>query len=219
MVNKNKSTRRWASIITFMVIMSPLVCASGEEDPPVPDVGGYSTFQEWSFSTDARGPMLPDDGYNNIYGDPRLRVVTTANWDPTQGAWPLTNEIDILIPNRPQSGPDSYKEIWLQLTWKAAELDPFLWDEPFVSINTHPVYNKYEIISHDMGQNENGWTNTVFEIKVWPNPYEEMITLKGDIVVDQVGVDTYCIPEPCTLALVGLGVIFGLKRKRGVRGE
>jgi hypothetical protein len=33
-----------------------------------------------------------------------------------------------------------------------------------------------------------------------------------------VGVPTP-IPEPCTMALLGLGVIFGLKSKRGVRGE
>ena len=213
-MNKNESASGQILTIALAAILVSAVCAIADDFSPPPwerNTDG-TTFQKWSFDASAdKGPMAPDESYN-IYDEPLLRVDTTANWN--QGAWPLTGEIDILIPNRPQSDPGSYKEIWLQLTWKGADLDPFLWDEPFVSLRTHPAWDEYESLP-PVSTEENGWTHTLFKIKVWPNPYEEMITLKGDIIVDQVVVDTRCvIPEPATLALISGGAFLAIRRRR-----
>jgi len=214
-MNKNESASGRILTIALAAILVSAVCAIADDFSPPPwerNTDG-TTFQKWSFDASAaKGPMAPDESYN-IYGEPLLRVDTTADWN--QGAWPLTGEIDMIIPNRPDSGPDSYKEIWLQLTWEAAGLDPFVWDRPVVGLETNPLYEGVEIHRSDMDLG-NDWTHTLFEIRVWPNPREEWIAIKGDIVVDQVVVDTRCVPEPGSLSLLGLAAWLGLRRRQRV---
>ena len=82
-----------------------------------------STFQQWSFSNDSLEP-LPDDPFDNDYGPPELSVrpMPGADWRSDTGAWPLSGQIDVYIPNRPQ--PNDKKEILLQVIWKTEDLDP-----------------------------------------------------------------------------------------------
>ena len=178
-----------------------------------------TTYQQWQFDTGEYGPMLPDSGYDNIYGDPLLLVAADNTWSDVisrqEGAWTLESEINILIPNNPDSGQDSYKEIWLQVVWQAAALDPFVWDRPMVAVETDPFYQNLEMTRTD-SEGTNGWTETLFKITIWPNPAQEFITLKGDIRVDQIAIDTYCIPEPATIALLAGGAALVLRRKRNV---
>jgi hypothetical protein len=61
-----------------------------------------------------------------------------------------------------------------------------------------------------------------YEFTLEPNPLREEILLKFDwpmtyqdsAYVDQVVIDTWCIPEPVTLAFVGLGGIWLLRWRR-----
>jgi hypothetical protein len=213
--------RMFLAIVASVLLATAFALADDFAPPPWRGLNG-TTFQQWKFGTDQRGPiLLPESGFNNEHGIPVSRVNTLADWEPAldgrEGVWPLMGEIDFLVPNRPQSEPDSYKEIWFQLTWKEAGLDPFLWEQPFVGLATHPACDKYEVIPRDISKDENGWTNTLFKINVWPNPYEEMITLKGDIYVDQVVIDTCCIPEPATIILFGMGsILMSVRRKKHV---
>ncbi|MHC4060649.1 MAG: PEP-CTERM sorting domain-containing protein [Planctomycetota bacterium] len=52
---------------------------------------------------------------------------------------------------------------------------------------------------------QDGWVSSLFMIDIWPNPSEEWISIKGDIMVDELAIDTYCIPEPVTILLLGCG--------------
>jgi hypothetical protein len=61
---------------------------------------------------------------------------------------------------------------------------------------------------------EGGWTLSVFQINLYPNPPQEWFTIKGDIIVDHLAIDTRCIPEPATVALLGLGALVVFRRKR-----
>ncbi len=169
-----------------------------------------STFQQWSFS----GPDLnppPDPGFDNDYGPPMLSVrpMDGADWRPNPGAWPLSGQIDVYIPNNPQ--PNEKKEIWLQVIWKTENLYPFptMPDEPWVAV--------LPFTSMDMSRTdttESGWTLSLFQINLYPNPPQEWITVKGDIIVDHLAIDTRCIPEPATVALLGLGALVVFRRKR-----
>ena len=178
----------------------------------VPDWRGTegSTFQQWSFSTPDLFPP-PDPGFDNDYGMPLLTVnpLPGADWRPDTGAWPLSGQIDVYIPNNPQ--PNEKKEIWLQLIWKTENLDPSptMPDQPWVAV--------LPFMTMDMSRSDttdNGWTLSLFRINLYPNPPEEWITVKGDIIVDHIAIDTRCVPEPATVALLGLGSLVVFRRKR-----
>ncbi len=165
-----------------------------------------STYQAWEFGTDNPTP-LPDI-VDNPYGDPQLNVDTPFGWD--NGAWALSGEIDIYLPNRPVGG--GWKELWIQLTWKPAGLDssPFLPDQPNVAVTPFDFATFYR----DDQALADGWIVSLYKIEMWPNPLEEWIAIKGDIWVDELIIDTICIPEPTTIALLGLGALTLLRKRR-----
>jgi len=169
-----------------------------------------STVQQWNFATDEHIPA--PDSVSNPYGDPLLRVNSVDDWidgiDQRQGVWSLSGEIDVYIPNWPEIRPE--KEIWVQLTWKATDVDPFLPNEPVVGVVPFE-YMEASLISEQLGD---GWMHSLFLINIWPNPVEEWITIKGDIMVDQLVIDTICVPEPATLVLFGMGWLVTVARKK-----
>ncbi len=165
-----------------------------------------STYQEWQFSTADLMPA-PYVVYND-YGTPQLRVSPFGDWVPDPGAWYL-GEIDVWIPNSSVSNPE--KRIWIQLTWQPADNDPFLDSNPFIAVG--PFDNMIMFRSDDY-QAVSGWIHSTYDITIWPNPSEEWIAIKGDILVDQLVIDTICIPEPATICLLGLGTLTLLIKRR-----
>lgn len=64
---------------------------------------------------------------------------------------------------------------------------------------------------------EGNWVLSKFLIEIQPNPVNEFFSLfpSSSIVIDQIVIDTICyVPEPATIALLGVGVFFLLKRRR-----
>lgn len=50
-----------------------------------------------------------------------------------------------------------------------------------------------------------GQGDAEFGVKIWPNPYYEKIYFSVVAPLDYIHVDTICVPEPATLAVLGLG--------------
>lgn len=226
---------RKALLITLSYLTVALVAASpAATEPPVlnwqRDDGG-ATFQEWYFGTDDTTPA-PDDSYNPYATDNnpvRLRVETDHGWYGSlsrgEGVWVLSGEIDTVIPNRPE--PNPYKEIVLELTWKPLwdvpdnpfTPDPFLPDTPSIGAGSLIDGQNYSVaISYALGDpDSSGWYHTSAKITIEPNPPIEYISIKGNILVDSLSVDTICVPEPTTIAFLAAGGLYALlprKRKK-----
>lgn len=195
-------------------------CAYGDDLYPPPWRGlPGTTYQLWTFPNSAPAP-LPDVAYNQ-YGVPSAQVwpgtgqVWWDVWGGRQGVWPLSGAIELYIPNRPFEG--AYKDIWIQLTWAK---------QAFASVpilSTMPQGSVELLRQVDIGPTNEpppagaNWWHSTYNIRIYPNPSFETIRIDGTIMVDQIVVDTICIPEPGSLAamLTGLaGVIGFASRKR-----
>ena len=58
------------------------------------------------------------------------------------------------------------------------------------------------------------WIHSAFSMRIYPNPSFEIVRIDGGIMVDEVVIDTICVPEPRTLGLLGLGVLTSVFRRR-----
>lgn len=203
-------------LVTGALIVS--VAAADDLIPPPWERGTPgSTFQEWTFD----GPPAAGDGYylpeavDNPFGDPV--VYDPYYWD---GDWLETFEgrtgvihpwdwIEIHLPNDPTPRPT--KEIYIQITyWADGEIP-----DPDVYVpaggDTITLLDSLDL--------EDGWWYDRWHITIEPNPDFEEIDfwpLDGstyDMYIDQIVVDTICIPEPGALSLLALGGLVFLRRR------
>jgi len=218
-MTRKKSAKHglFGALVVLIIVTTSVGFADDFAAPPWRNSDG-TTWQEWTFSTSQKGPLNPDYFFNDI-GMAQLWVDTSYGWIDTsgqrQGIWPL-GELDIFIPNYLDNSPGTMKEIAIQLTWKSAG-NNWIPDQPGVLIvpdySGDPSGYVADISREDV-EIVNGWVHTIFTINVRPNPSEEWIAIKGDILVDQVVIDTYCIPEPATIMLFGIGGILMLVRRK-----
>jgi len=212
------------AVVGTIVLFSGASVAGGAVSPE-----DTETYQSWDFLTADKGPMLPEEGYDNDYSipgfldDPMLKVVTAGNWYENigtahPGSWELIDgEIDIIIPNYPDI-TRPYKEIWVDIMWRPFGQDWFLPDNPGMLVKGYYGEASVESFSYiteletiDQGD---GWFMTTYYAELWPNPLWEWVAIKGDIEVDWVQVKTYCVPEPVSAAIFSLGAVIALGRRR-----
>ena len=183
-----------------------------------------TTLQGWSFSTNNNPADL--DYLMNPYGSPTAQVFTPDTMFPKQtywlsdheghdGVWRLygDNYMLLTIPNNPDE--NLFKEIWLQMTWSASELNrPPLFQ-------TDPGYASINLIQS--AAVDATYYHSVYKIIIEPNPTSEMIAIQPrdcTLYIDEIVVDTRCVPEPTSVALISVGGIVGLFiRRRLQRGE
>ncbi len=164
-----------------------------------------TTFGEWEFSTSDPNP-LPEPGYLYPYTmpstdiEPGLFQSWMDSWNGRQGVWPLSGQITVTIPNSPE--PLNEKNIWVQLTWAPQAPDVF----PAVSETRFGVPSSLV----EESALPDGWYHSTYEIQLEPNPDWETVLITGGINVDEMVIDTQCVPEPGTLVLLALcGLTFG----------
>ncbi len=208
-----KPTRIIACIAVLVFAAGNAVFADDLNPPPWRGQPG-TTFQEWLFSTD--NPTPSPDLVNNLYGQPGAQVWPGTGqqwwdiWGGQQGVWPLSGAMEFYIPNTP---PNDYKDIWIQITWakQAFVSTPILSSIPGGTI---------ELISQvDIGPTNEplpagaNWWHSTYNIRIYPNPTFETIRIDGTIMVDQVVIDTICVPEPAVIGLLALGSLTLLRRR------
>ncbi len=62
----------------------------------------------------------------------------------------------------------------------------------------------------------NGWVTSAYDFTLQPNPWSEKIEVRfsDTAMLDQVVIDTICTPEPTALALLVVGGLTALRRRR-----
>jgi len=198
-----------------MILVATTAALAEDLNPPPWDrANPRSSFQLWEFFTDDTSPA--PDILENPFGAPVLDVIPAADWMPEVdghiGVWPLSGEIDVWIPNWPEIC--WWKDIQIQLVWKPAYLNDYLWDDqPLVGVTTG--LEQYKVFIESTTQKlDDGWMYSLYDIEVFPNPIWEWIAIKGDILVDELVIDTLCIPEPATMLLIGMGGLAVLRKRK-----
>ena len=176
-----------------------------------------TTYQHWCFDVE-QNPALPEM-VDNDYGTPTATVHLpnpwTVFWLPEhhghQGVWKVSEFVEIFIPNTP---PNMAKDIRIQMTYSdgTATDDPWLrYQVPGGPILTAAPPVHTELLPDGV------YELSIWEIHIEPNPPEETIVILPpfcELYIDEIVIDTRCIPEPGTVCLLGLGVLAFLRKRR-----
>jgi len=197
-------------------------CLADDLLPPSWRGEANSTFQMWEFGN-SNIPADLSAGWFNPYGTPQANINNPFNlvsWLPSYnaggnvtayGIWKLYAGTLILdIPNTLNTDPDSSKEIWLQITY----FDPY-GAGLSLPIDVNPDYA--ELTRERSIILDTNFTHDTYKIILKPNPLEETITISPiqcQLYVDQIVIDTICVPEPATIMLLGLAGLLIRKRIR-----
>lgn len=210
-------------VITILCLGVIFISNSLADDllPPSWRGEANTTFQMWEFDNDNIPPDLTA-GWFNPYGTPEGNIydpIGLIDWLPSydaggsvvaDGIWKLyAGNLTLDIPNTLNTAPDSSKEIWLQITY----LDPGGAGLP-LPIIVDPAYD--ELTRERSITLDTNFIHDTYKIILRPNPTEETIKLSPvqcQLYVDQIVIDTICIPEPATIALLSLAGLL-IRKKR-----
>ena len=207
--------RRMLLLVALCVISLSSVSFAALNDVNPPAWRGLpgSTMQVWDFSY-PDNPAIPEVVVNP-YGNPTV-TLTEGQYYPTyngaDGVWRVTaiGSIDVYIPNTQDTGPDTWKEIILQISYADPYGQPG-WEIPILTVPAAESVTRVDSLILP-----NGYYHDTYHIIIRPNPPEEIIDLVSiqcAMYVDQIIVDTICLPEPATISMLGLGLLGFIKRR------
>lgn len=201
-----------AAVVAAFVLSLAGSLLADDFAPPTWRGSDGSTSQAWEFPTDAAQDVVAVP-YSNIYGTPLADIVPAPekNWLPLYegrtGVWPLSGSIEATIPNLDNENP--YKDIYIQLTWAQTPCPstPFVWE--MYSGKDATLVSQVQVPG-------TVWYHSIYTIHLEPNPDSEIVKIQGDIYVDEVVIDTQCVPEPAGLLVLlsGVGSLTGMFLRR-----
>lgn len=169
-----------------------------------------TTHHIWYFDSPDVSPA--PDVVDNAAGIPPAEMLVTPGpqGGHVDGAWELSGEMDIIVYNDPTL--NDKKIIDIMLTWRPGDLDSFLPKMPGILVSADGMTRSEMDVMNDPISDT--WMLSTYHITIWPNPEQEWIAIKGNIVVDALDIKTECIPEPATMGLLGLGSLALLRYRR-----
>jgi hypothetical protein len=218
-----KTSVRVLSAFFLCLMAVPSVWAHDLVSPPWRGLyPGYTTYQEWTFD-DAEDPAAPEV-IDNPFGGASADITvgdfgegwfdSLSGYGTQTGFWDIGGaggQIVLDIDNGPD--PNPWKEIWIQVTyWQDLQ------QAPTVDVSGGALVDHVSGLLVESVPTGGNWLLDVWVFRTEPNPTHEQIIIASDpswgSVIDQIVVDTYCVPEPATLLLLSLGGLAALARAR-----
>ena len=212
-------TKLTALVVSISMFM-PIIATAHDLIHPAWRGQDGTTYQEWTFDNDDN-PAVPEV-INNNYGDASASITVgfmgegwlyDLGFSEQTGIWDIGGDggqIVLDIANRPEPLP--YKEIWVQVTYFKHISAP-----PTIDVPGADYLGGETVLIEDTGMG-GGWFLDQSMWRIEPNPLQEQIILTSDpswgSVIDQVVVDTICIPEPASIGLLVLGGLMVLRKWR-----
>jgi hypothetical protein len=180
-----------------------------------------TTVAEWDFITPSSG--FPDGTLVPVVGDgggvPNMAPTGGIVWDPVfNGSWigNTGGALQFYIPNWIDNEP--WKDLWVQITYQP---NPTLPPPSISNVQAfHPsgafAIQTLSVVDVPIDPLNNLWHRTEV-YRLFPNPFWEPfdIFVGPDVVITQVVVDTWSVPEPSTFSLAGVGLaLLGIRSWR-----
>jgi len=195
-------------------------------NPSAPDPGAVSPGSPVFNMTAANSTWVDDIGMVYDFGANPLGV--------RQGGWkidgPASDEtwFTIDVPN--VQDPTMVKELWFEITFRVTDMThagSIIGDVDF-SVYADGIIDdahKYTPLGDDggaFGMDLEGhiWLRYEGMFSFDPQPGWEQVVLTGSmldgqqVLLDQIDIDTRCIPEPATMGLLGMGVLALIRRRK-----